>query len=94
MALRESEERSRRVSSTISDIAYSCSTEEDGRFSINWMTGAAERISGYSIEEIKAQRCWRFLVVEENLALFEEKVTDLTPGSHGSRELRIRHKNG
>jgi PAS domain S-box-containing protein/putative nucleotidyltransferase with HDIG domain len=78
----------------ISDVAYSCSTAEDGRFSIDWMMGAAERISGYSIEEIKAQRCWRFLVVEQDLALFEKHVTGLAPGSQGSCELRIRHKNG
>ena len=92
--LRESEERFRRISSIISDIAYSCRTKEDGRFSIDWMIGATERISGYSIEEIKAQSCWRFLVVEEDLALFEKKVIGLAPGSHGLCELRIRHKNG
>ncbi len=50
----------------ISDIAYSCSMKEDGRFSIEWMTGATERISGYSIEEIAAQGCWHFLVIEED----------------------------
>jgi PAS domain S-box-containing protein len=93
-ALQESEDRFRRISSITSDINYSCSTKEDGRFSINWMIGATERISGYSIEEIKAQRCWRFLVVDEDLALFEKNVIDLAPGSHGLCELRIRHKNG
>lgn len=46
--LRESEERFRRVSAMTSDIAYSCSTKEDGRFLIKWMTGAADRITGYS----------------------------------------------
>jgi len=93
-AFQEGEERFRRISSMISDIAYSCIMEENGHFSINWMTGAAERISGYSIAEIKAQRCWRFLVFEEDQTLFEENVTGLTPGSHGLCELRIRHKNG
>jgi PAS domain S-box-containing protein len=93
-ALRESEERFRRVSAITSDIAYSCSTKEDGRFSIEWMTGAADRITGYSNEEIKAQGCWRFLVVEEDLGLFEENVIGLALGSKGSCELRIRHKNG
>ena len=92
-ALRESEERFRRVSSTISDIAYSCSTNEDGRFVIDWITGATERISGYSIPEIKAQECWGFLVVEEDRALFKKNVTDLPPGAYGSCELRIRHMN-
>ena len=47
-ALNESEKRFRRVSSIISDVVYSCKTDDEGRYSINWMTGAAEPISGYS----------------------------------------------
>jgi len=93
-ALQESEERFRRISSIISDINYSCSMKEDGCFSIDWMIGATEHISGYPIEEIKAQKCWHFLVIEEDMALFEENVIDLAPGSHGFCELRIHHKNG
>jgi PAS domain S-box-containing protein len=92
--LRESEERFRRISAITSDIEYSCSTKEDGLFSIDWMIGATERISGYSIDEIKAQRCWRFLVLEEDLALFDKNVVGLAPGSHVLCEIRIRHKNG
>jgi PAS domain S-box-containing protein len=93
-ALRENEDRFRRVSSMISDVAYSCSMKENGLFSIDWMEGAAERISGYSIEEIKARQCWRFLVIEEDLALFDTNVTGLSPGSHASCELRIQRKSG
>jgi HD-GYP domain-containing protein (c-di-GMP phosphodiesterase class II)/FixJ family two-component response regulator len=92
-ALRENEDRFRKISSMISDVAYSCSMKEDGLFSIDWMEGGVERISGYSIEEIKAQKCWRSLVIEEDLALFNTNVTGLPPGSHASCELRIRHKN-
>ena len=93
-AVRERQTRFRRISAITSDIAYSCHTEEDGRFSIDWMTGAADRITGYSIEEIKAHGSWRFLVVEEDIPLFERNVIGLAPGSRGSCELRIRHKNG
>jgi PAS domain S-box-containing protein len=93
-ALRENEDRFRRVSSMISDVAYSCSMKEDGLFSIDWMEGGAERISGYSIEEIKAQKCWRFLVIDEDLTLFDENVTGLSPGLYASCELRIQHKSG
>jgi two-component system cell cycle sensor histidine kinase/response regulator CckA len=93
-ALRENEERFRHVSSAISDIAYSCVASPDGDYSIDWMAGASERITGYTAEEIKERGCWHFLVVEEDLALFKKHVTDLAPGSSGSCELRIRHKNG
>ncbi len=92
--LRESEDRFRRVAAITSDIAYSCKTTPQGGLRIDWMTGATERITGYTIEEIHAQGCWRFMVVEEDLALFEENVVGLPPGAQGSCELRIRHKNG
>ncbi len=93
-ALRESEERFRRVSSVTSDIAYSCVTNEDGVYSIDWMAGAVEQVTGYTVGEIKAQTCWRFLVMDEDMPLFEKHVIGLPQGQSGSCELRIRHKNG
>jgi len=93
-ALQESEKRFRHISSTFTDVAYSCLRTTDGSYSINWMTGTIERITGYSAEEIKTQHCWRFLVVDEDLPIFDKQVTGLPPGSTGSCELRLRHKNG
>jgi two-component system cell cycle sensor histidine kinase/response regulator CckA len=91
---RERQTRFQRISAITSDIAYSCHTRKDGGFSLDWITGAADRITGYSIEEIKAYGSFRFLVVEEDIPLFEKNVIGLAPGSRGSCELRIRHKNG
>jgi len=93
-ALRKDEKRFRHISSVISDIAYSCVKLPDGGYSIDWMMGAVERVTGYSVEEIKEQGCWRFLVVNEDLSLFEQWVTGLAPGSAGFCELRLRHKTG
>ena len=90
----ESEDRFRRVSSLISDVAYSCSRNADGCCSINWMTGATEKICGYSVEEITARKCWRFLVLEEDLPQFDQNIINLSPGSHRLIDLRIRHKKG
>jgi PAS domain S-box-containing protein len=92
--LRKSEERFRHVSSTISDISYSCLSDEDDNFSIDWLTGAAERITGYSLNEIKAKKCWGALVVEEDRDLFNKHITSLAPGSSSTCELRLRHKSG
>jgi PAS domain S-box-containing protein len=92
--LRESEKRFRHISSVISDIAYFCVKPPNGSYSIDWMVGAVEPVTGYSMEEIKAQGCWRFLVVDEDLALFEKWVTGLARGSAGFCELRLRHKSG
>ncbi|RIE09807.1 PAS domain-containing protein [Candidatus Cryosericum odellii] len=93
-AVRERQTRFRRISAITSDIAYSCHTRKDGGFSLDWITRAADRITGYSIEEIKAHGSFRFLVIEEDIPLFEKNVIGLAPGSRGSCELRIRHKNG
>ncbi len=92
--LRESEERFRRVASIISDVVYSCTTDKDGVYAIDWMTGASEPICGYTVEEIVSLKCWRFLVDEEDIPVFEKNVTGLAPGRQASCELRIRHKNG
>ena len=93
-ARRESEERFQYISSTISDISYSCRKTPDGGYALDWMGGATDGITGYSVEEIKARRCWRFLVLEDDLPLFDAHVTGLAAGSSDTCELRLRHKDG
>ena len=93
-ALQESEERFKRVSLVISDFAYSCRQPAHGSYQIDWMTGAVERITGYSVEEVVDRKCWSFLVLPEDLPLFERDVTGLVPGQSFRGELRIRHKSG
>ena len=80
---RERQTRFRRISAITSDIAYSCHTRKDGSFSLDWITGAADRITGYSVEEIKAHGSFRFLVVAEDIPLFDKNVIGLAPGSRG-----------
>jgi PAS domain S-box-containing protein len=92
--LRESEERYRRISSLTSDIAYSCIKSNNTVYSIDWITGAVERITGHSEEDIKALGCWRTLVIDEDRAIFDTKVVGIAPGYTGSCELRLCHKSG
>jgi len=93
-ALRESEKRFRLISHIASDIIYSCFRDEDGAYSIDWWSGNTEIITGYTIEEITTRSCWRFLVIDEDIPLFEKYVIGLFPGQSISTDLRIRHKNG
>jgi PAS domain S-box-containing protein len=92
-ALRDKEEKFRHISSTISDISYSCTRDVGGGYSISWITGAVEKIFGYSVEEILGMKCWGKLVIEEDMAIFEKHVSDLTPGQSDVCELKIKHKN-
>ncbi|RPI35403.1 MAG: PAS domain S-box protein, partial [Methanoregulaceae archaeon] len=61
---------------------------------IDWMTGAYQRITGYSEEEILAMGCWRSMVVDEDQPLFDEKIAGLLPGMSSRSELRVRQKDG
>ncbi len=91
---RESEERYRRISSLTSDIAYSCIKSNNTVYSIDWIVGAVERITGHSEEDIKALGCWRTLVIDEDLPIFDAKVNGISPGMSASCELRLCHKSG
>ncbi len=88
------EERYQRISSLTSDIAYSCRKSTDAAYSIDWITGATERTLGYSVDEIKALKCWRNLVVDDDLPVFDSHVTGIPPGTSDSCELRVLHKDG
>jgi two-component system, cell cycle sensor histidine kinase and response regulator CckA len=92
--LRENEERYRRISSLTSDIAYSCIKSNNTVYSIDWIMGAVERITGHSAEDIKALGWWRSLVIDEDRAIFDTRVVGIAPGSTGSCELRLCHKSG
>jgi PAS domain S-box-containing protein len=93
-ALRNSEERYRLISSTTSDFVFSCIKKGKGEFVIDWIMGATERILGYSVEEIRKKGCWKFVVQEEDLPIFQKNVTGLKPGQSSKCELRITHKDG
>jgi PAS domain S-box-containing protein len=93
-AARTNAQRFEAVSGLITDFAYSCRRGPDGIYSLDWLTGATEKITGYSREEILAQGCWRFLVLPEDLPLFSAHVVGLEPGRHATCVLRIRRKDG
>jgi len=92
--LHESEDRFRHISGLITDIAYSCKRPTGGVFSIDWITGAVGRITGFSDNEILAMGCWRGIVIEEDYPIFDEKITGLSPGHSSQCDLRIRSKDG
>jgi len=93
-AIRKSEERFRRISSMTSDISYSCIKSNNAAYSIDWIMGAVERVTGHSEDDVIALGCWRNLVFDEDLPIFDSKVIGLAPGTSASCELRLAHKTG
>jgi len=92
--LLKSEKRFKTISELTSDIAYSCCKYNNGSYSLDWMTGAIENITGYTYEEIKAQTCWKFMVDEEFTEIFEKSVVGISPGTSNICELKIIRKDG
>jgi PAS domain S-box-containing protein/putative nucleotidyltransferase with HDIG domain len=93
-ALRESEERFRRVSEATSDFSYSCVRRAGGTFAFDWLTGAVQRITGWSREELLEWGCWKRLVVAADVPVFETQVVGLAPGESSVCELRITDREG
>ncbi len=89
-----SETRFRHISSTISDISYSCLLQPGETYAIDWMTGSVEKVTGFTIDEIKAMKCWGELIIGEDQDRFRQNILDLKPGSASECELRLQHKKG
>jgi PAS domain S-box-containing protein len=92
--LLKAKERFLRISQISTDIAYSCVTGPDGVYHIDWLSGATERTTGYTADEIMAQSCWHYFVIEEDKPLFEKNAIGLSPGQSASCDMRIRSKSG
>ena len=82
------------ISGLTSDFAYSCTRSADETFSIDWITGAFQKITGYPEEDILKMGCWRGIVADEDQPVFDEKIGGLLPGNTSQCELRIRTKDG
>ena len=94
ISLQKSEERYKQISSSISDITYSCKINRDGSSEIDWIMGATKRILGYSTDELKKLKCWGKLVIEEDFSNFRKYVLELEANTVGHCELQLITKNG
>ena len=94
VALRESEERFRIISSISSDLLYSCQRSDAGMFRIDWVLGDATLLMGHSNDEVIAQGCWRHYVVEEDQPLFVRHIANLEPGQSSDTILRLQQPDG
>ncbi len=94
-ALLLSETRYRLLSDLTSDYVYSCvrgPNQEPCR--LDWMSGAFERIAGYSIAEIQQRGCWLSIVHPEDRSRMEQCLFELTPGQNRACEFRLMRSDG
>ena len=93
-ALRESQDRYRTVSELTTDLAYSFRVEPDGELVAEWATGALNRITGFSNEEISERGGWQSLFLKEDLPVARRQTEALLKGHSGVAEYRIVTKDG
>ena len=92
-ALRESEERYRIVSELTSDFAFAVRIEED-TVALEWITEAIARITGLTMDEIRARGSWRRFIHPEDLSLIRDLLADLRRGQAIERQVRLITKAG
>ncbi|MEI6049098.1 MAG: PAS domain S-box protein [Bacteroidota bacterium] len=94
MILQKSEERFKNISTSISDLLYSCVTDANGVYYFDWIYGACEEITGFTNEELIAMNCWGKLVIDEDFPVFKKHILDVKPGLSDICQLRIKNKKG
>jgi PAS domain S-box-containing protein/putative nucleotidyltransferase with HDIG domain len=95
LALRESEERYRRVSELISDFAYSLSATPDGELVVDWITEALNRISGLQVKQGEYfTQVIQTIVLPDDVVKLTEHQQRLLNNEASMVEFRIRAKNG
>ena len=91
--LRRSEEIFRAVSELTSDYAYSMTVHPDGTVTPEWLTGAFERVTGYSVAETAGG--WQQLVHPDDVGpMYEVLGEGLRNGGSTEAEFRIIAKSG
>lgn len=93
-SLKESEERYRLISSVATDYTFSTKVMPDGTLNLNWVAGAFESISGYSLEEFKARGGWRATIHPEDLHIDDNDLARLQNNQSTESQIRTINRDG
>jgi len=88
----ERENRYRIVSELMSDYAYGWLVE-DGEVSLDWITGAFERITGYRVEEARQWQEWMIIHPEDSVS-YQHMLRILKKGKAQTLDYRMITKSG
>jgi PAS domain S-box-containing protein len=92
--LAESEELYRLISSVVSDYLFSTRFTDDGQLDLNWVAGAFEKITGYSMAEYKQMGGWRAALFPADVEIDDQDMLTLHQNKQVITELRTIRKNG
>ncbi|MEX0653600.1 MAG: PAS domain S-box protein [Phycisphaeraceae bacterium] len=88
-ALRDSEARHRLISQLTSDYAFSYRVQKDGHHTVEWKSGAFERITGYRNDEILSTEDWHKLFHHDDLPRLHRFTEQLLANRPQTIEVRI-----
>ncbi len=93
-ALRTSDERYLIVSDLISDYAWSLVYTADGRPALEWVTGSLQKIAGFKVDKLPTVDEWKRLIHPQDLALLLEHMRQVSQGTPGVIEFRLKTPDG
>lgn len=93
-ALQKGEERYRLISSLASDYMFYSSVDDSGQLQLEWVAGAFEAITGYTLEEYILHGGWRATVHPDDLEVDDHDMEKLREGRRVITEIRTITKSG
>jgi PAS domain S-box-containing protein len=92
--LRESEARYRAISELTSDLAYALCIHADGSATCEWLAGAVERITGYSLDEKGVHDLLATMIHPDDAPAFSQHMQEALAGRPVTSEGRIMARDG
>jgi PAS domain S-box-containing protein len=93
-ALQKGEERYRLISSLASDYMFYSRVDDSGQLQLEWVAGAFEGITGYTLEEYIQHGGWRATVHPDDLEVDDHDMEKLREGRRVITEIRTLTKSG
>ncbi|MDD5764892.1 MAG: PAS domain S-box protein, partial [Candidatus Marinimicrobia bacterium] len=92
--LKDSESRYRLISSAVSDYVFTSRVDKDGKVFLEWIGGAFEAMTGYTIQEFISIGGWRATLHPDDLAIDDYDMESLKTNQPIQSELRFITKAG
>lgn len=92
--LKESEEQYRLITNALTDYIFSTRVLPDGTTEMEWIVGAIESISGYTLEEYSERGGWRSIIHPDDYPIDDNDLSNLLENRNIESELRNINKNG
>jgi PAS domain S-box-containing protein len=92
--LRAAEERHRLIAELTSDYAYDCTVDPDGTIRLEAATEGFTRITGYTLDELRAQGDWPSMIHPDDRTRMDQDAVRLVAGERQGGEVRLVTKGG